>query len=263
MPLTIDPPVKLDTDLTGRVALVTGASSGLGWRFGQVLAACGAKVAIAARRTDKLDERSEIIAKAGGTAIPIELDVSDVEAGPPVFDRIEKELGPVDILVNNAGVNAAGWASRMSLEQIDTGIDTNFRGPWVLSAEFAKRHIARKGEAGWIVNVASIGAFFYSGVIAGSLYTVTQAAMVRMTEVLAKEWAPYHINVNCIAPGTIASEMVQGMIDRRGTDFIDAFPRARLGYPDDLDSTLLFLVSPSSRFVTGTVIKADDGQLPR
>ena len=79
----------------------------------------------------------------------------------------------------------------------------------------------------------------------------------------AKEWAPYHINVNCIAPGTIASEMVQGMIDRRGEDFIQAFPRKRLGYPDDLDSTLLFLVSPSSRFVTGTVIKADDGQLPR
>ena len=87
--------------------------------------------------------------------------------------------------------------------------------------------------------------------------------MVRMTEVLAKEWAPYHINVNCIAPGTIASEMVQGMIDRRGEDFIQAFPRKRLGYPDDLDSTLLFLVSPSARFVTGTVIKADDGQLPR
>jgi NAD(P)-dependent dehydrogenase (short-subunit alcohol dehydrogenase family) len=87
--------------------------------------------------------------------------------------------------------------------------------------------------------------------------------MVRMTEVLAKEWAPYFINVNCIAPGTIASEMVQGMIDRRGEDFIQAFPRKRMGYPDDLDSTLLFLVSPSSRFVTGTVIKADDGQLPR
>jgi NAD(P)-dependent dehydrogenase (short-subunit alcohol dehydrogenase family) len=230
MTLAIDPAVKLDTDLTGRVALVTGASSGLGWRFAQVLAACGARVAIAARRTDRLDELADLIRKAGGTVLAIELDVSDV---------------------------------RMSLEQIDQGIDTNFRGPWVLSAEFAKRAIARKAEAGWIVNIASIGAFFYSGTMAGSLYSVTKSAMVRMTEVLAKEWAPYFINVNCIAPGTIASEMVQGMIDRRGEDFIQAFPRKRMGYPDDLDSTLLFLVSPSSRFVTGTVIKADDGQLPR
>jgi NAD(P)-dependent dehydrogenase (short-subunit alcohol dehydrogenase family) len=263
MTLAIDPAVKLDTDLTGRVALVTGASSGLGWRFAQVLAACGARVAIAARRTDRLDELADLIRKAGGTVLAIELDVSDVTAAGPAFDRIEAELGPVDILINNAGVNAAGWASRMSLEQIDQGIDTNFRGPWVLSAEFAKRAIARKAEAGWIVNIASIGAFFYSGTMAGSLYSVTKSAMVRMTEVLAKEWAPYFINVNCIAPGTIASEMVQGMIDRRGEDFIQAFPRKRMGYPDDLDSTLLFLVSPSSRFVTGTVIKADDGQLPR
>lgn len=263
MPLAIDPPVKFDIDLSGRVALVTGASSGLGWRFAQVLAACGAKVAIAARRMDRLEELAALITAAGGTVLAVELDVSDVTAAAPVFDRIEAELGPVDILVNNAGVNAAGWASRMSLEQINTGIDTNFRGPWVLSAEFARRAIARKADAGWIVNVASIGAFFYSGTIAGSLYTVTKSALVRMTEALAKEWAPYHINVNCIAPGTIASEMVQGMIDRRGGDFIQAFPRKRMGQPDDLDSTLLFLVSPSSRFVTGTVIKADDGQLPR
>jgi NAD(P)-dependent dehydrogenase (short-subunit alcohol dehydrogenase family) len=263
MTLAIDPPVKMDTDLTGRVALVTGASSGLGWRFGQVLAACGAKVAIAARRTDRLEELARLIEGFGGTVLPVELDVSDVSKALPTFDRIEAELGPVDILVNNAGVNAAGWASRMSLEQIDAGIDTNFRGPWVLSAEFARRAIARKAEAGWIVNIASIGAFMYTGTVAGSLYSVTKSAMVRMTEVLAKEWAAYHINVNCIAPGTIASEMVQGMIDRRGEDFIKAFPRARLGYPDDLDSTLLFLVSPSSRFVTGTIIKADDGQLPR
>jgi NAD(P)-dependent dehydrogenase (short-subunit alcohol dehydrogenase family) len=248
------------TDLDGQVAIVTGASSGLGRRFATVLAACGAKVAATARRLDRLEELATEIRAAGGVCAPLPVDVTDAEQVVAVVEQAESELGPVSILVNNAGIPDAQYAARMSTELIDRVIDTNLRGPFILSCEVARRLIARKAP-GRIVNISSMGAYNYGGGGA-ALYSITKAAIDRMTETLAVEWARFHINVNSIAPGAFSSEMMDGMISRIG-DVTAGFPRRRLGDPAQLDSTLLYLVSPSSEFVTGTVVKVDDGQTAR
>jgi NAD(P)-dependent dehydrogenase (short-subunit alcohol dehydrogenase family) len=245
------------TDLTGSVAMVTGASSGLGRRFAHCLAGVGAAVAVLGRRADRLDQVAADIRAAGGTALPVPLDVTDAEAIPVAVGRVEDELGPVTILVNNAGIPDAQYATRMSLELIDDVFDTNLRAPYILSCEVARRLIAKK-LPGRIVNISSMGAYGYGG--GGSaLYSITKAGLVRLTEVLAVEWAKFGINVCGIAPGAFSSEMMDGMITRVG-DPTAHFPRGRIGDPSQLDSTLLYLVSPSSEFVTGTVIKVDDGQ---
>jgi NAD(P)-dependent dehydrogenase (short-subunit alcohol dehydrogenase family) len=251
------PTPNFSTDLTGQTALVTGASSGLGLRFAKTLATAGAKVALAARRVEKLEQVCGEIRAAGGVAEPFALDVMDAERCIGVVGEVESKLGPVSILVNNAGIPDAQRAHKMSLELIDRVLDTNLRGPFVLSCEVARRLIDQQ-LPGRMVNISSVGAFSYGG-NGAALYSITKAAIIRMTEALAVEWARYHINVNAIAPGAFASEMMDGMLQRVG-DITQAFPRKRLGDPAQLDSTLLFLVSPSSEFVTGTFVKADDGQ---
>jgi NAD(P)-dependent dehydrogenase (short-subunit alcohol dehydrogenase family) len=247
-------------DLSGHVALVTGASSGLGRRFAIVLAACGAKVAAAARREDRLKELATEIEADGGVCLALPLDVTDADQLGPAVDRVEAELGPVSILVNNAGVPDAQYATKMSVALVDQVIATNLRGPFLLSCEVARRLMKRKAP-GRIVNLSSMGAHHYAG-RGAALYSTTKAAVERMTETLAVEWARFGINVNAIAPGAFNSEMMDGMLSRVG-DITAFFPRQRLGDPAQLDSTLLYLVSPSSEFVTGMVAKVDDGQEPR
>ncbi len=247
----------VSNDLTGRVALVTGASSGLGYRFARTIAAAGAKVAVTARRVDRLEELAREIERDGGTCVPIALDVTDDEAIVQAVAHATEALGPVDILVNNAGIPDAQRAHKMSLELTDAVLDTNVRGPWLLANEVARGLIAAE-RPGRIVNISSVGAFTYSG-NGAALYSVSKMAIHRMTEVLAVEWARYHINVNGIAPGAFASEMMDGMLARMG-DITQYFPRKRLLDPALLDSTLLFLLSPASEAVTGTTIKVDDGQ---
>ncbi len=248
---------NLSNDLSGRVALVTGASSGLGYRFAQVIAASGAKVAIAARRVDRLQSLADEIRAAGGTAEAIALDMRDNESIIRAVDQAESALGTVDILINNAGVPDAQRAHKMSLELIDTVFDTNLRGPYILSCEIARRLIAAK-QPGRMVNISSVGGFNYGG-NGAALYSITKSAIVRMTECLAVEWARFNINVNAIAPGAFSSEMMDGMLQRMG-DITQFFPRKRICDPPEMDSTLLYFLSPASAAVTGTYIKIDDGQ---
>ncbi len=248
------------TDLTGQVALVTGTTSGLGRRFAIVLAKCGAKVALTGRRADRLEELAKEIRGFGGTCVPLRLDMTNTDNVLSVVADAEAALGTVTILVNNAGIPDAQRAHKMSIDLIDAVFDTNLRGPYILSCEVARRLIAKE-LPGRMVNISSIGAFNYSGGGA-ALYSITKSGIARMTEALAVEWSRYHINVNCIAPGAFASEMMDGMLQRIG-DITQAFPRKRLGDPAQLDSTLLYLVSPSSECVTGTIVKVDDGQGPR
>jgi NAD(P)-dependent dehydrogenase (short-subunit alcohol dehydrogenase family) len=252
---------NIQHDLSGQTALVTGASSGLGYRFAKVLAGAGARVAAAGRRVDRLNALVAEIRAAGGTATPITLDVADVESIQAALHEAERALGLVSILVNNAGIPDAQLATKMSLDLIDRVINVNLRGPFVLSREVARRLIEAK-QPGRIVNISSMAAFQYA-VKGASLYSTTKAAVVRMTESLAVEWASAHINVNCIAPGSFDSEMMDGMRSRIGDEFIQRFPRQRLCDPAQLDSTLLYLVSPASAAVTGTIVKVDDGQMPR
>ena len=248
------------TDLSGRVALVTGASSGLGVRFAEVLAEAGAAVVAGGRRLDRCQAVADRISSRGGRCLAVELDVRSDESMVAAVDAAEARFGLVDILVNNAGIPDAQYATRMSTELVDNVLDTNVRAPWMLSCEVARRLIKAK-QPGRIVNISSIGSFFYSGGGA-ALYSVTKAAVNRMTEALAVEWSAFHINVNAIAPGAFMSEMMEGMIQRQG-DPSALFPRKRMGQPEQLDSTLLYLVSPASEMVTGTIITVDDGQSPR
>jgi NAD(P)-dependent dehydrogenase (short-subunit alcohol dehydrogenase family) len=249
------------SDLSGQVALVTGASVGLGRRFALTLAAAGADVAVAARRVDKLKDLAAEIEALGRRCVPVPLDMTDADQIVAAVQTAEDALDTVTILVNNAGVTDAMRAHKMPLELIDSVIDTNIRGPYVLSCEVARRLIAAK-KPGRIVNLSSMGAYSYSGAAAATLYSVSKAAIARMTEVLAVEWVRYGINVNAMAPGLVYSEMTDGMISRIG-DPSESMPRKRIGHPAQLDSTLLYLVAPSSEFVTGTIVKVDDGQGPR
>ena len=240
--------------------MVTGATSGLGWRFSQVLAAAGATVIATGRREERLAELEAVIAEQGGVAHGCRMDMTDADSIIAGVDHAESVAGTVDILVNNAGIPDAQRAHKMSLDLIDRVFDTNLRGPYVLSCEVARRLIAAE-MPGRMVNISSIGAYRYEG-NGAALYSMTKAAIARMSEVLAVEWARYHINVSGIAPGAFSSEMMDGMLERMG-DITTRMPRKRIGDPAQLDSTLLYLCGPSSDAVTGTVIKVDDGQSSR
>ncbi|WP_239987422.1 SDR family NAD(P)-dependent oxidoreductase [Sphingosinithalassobacter portus] len=249
--------------LAGQVALVTGASSGLGRQFAVALAAAGASVAVAARRTDRLDELVAELRKAGASAMAVGLDIADAAAIPGAVDAVERELGAVSILVNNAGIARAKPAVNQLVDEIDAMLAVNVRGPFVLAAEVGRRLIDA-GKPGRIINIASIGAFNYDGKIPCAMYVATKSAVVRMTEALSVEWAKHGINVNAIAPGFFRSEMSGPSIAKRGEEFFNSRqPRGRIGEPPMLDSTLVYLASPASEAVTGTCIKVDDGQMPR
>ena len=217
-------------------------------------------MAVTGRREDRLKDLADEINQSGGKAFAVRLDMTDSASIVAAVQAAEEALGTITILVNNAGIPDAQRAHKMSNELIDNVFDTNLRGPYVMSCEIARRLIAAN-KPGRMVNISSVAAFNYSGGGA-ALYSITKAGVVRMTEALAVEWARFNINVNCIAPGAFASEMMDGMLERMG-DITQHFPRKRIGLPEQMDSTLLYLVSPSSAFVTGTVIKVDDGQGPR
>lgn len=247
-------------DLAGRVALVTGASSGLGERFARVLANRGASVALCARRIDRLEALAKEIEDAGGRALPVQMDAMDADGLVAAVDTAEARFGTVDILVNNAGIPDAQRAHKMPVDLVDRVLGINVRAPWLLSTEVAKRLIAEK-KPGNIVNISSTAHYSYTGGGA-ALYAVSKTAIARMTETLSTEWAFANINVNAIAPGMFVSEMTDGMFERIG-DPREWVARRRVPVPAQLDSTLLYLCSPASECVTGAVIKVEDGQSAR
>ena len=248
-------------DLTGRVALVTGASSGLGARFAEVLAAQGAAVVLAARRLDRLEALAEQIRARGGRALAVQMDATDADSLVAAVTAGEAAFGTIDILVNNAGMPDAQRAHKMSTALIDQVLGVNLRGPWILACEVARRLIAAE-QPGRIVNISSVAHYRYDGGGA-ALYAVTKTAIARMTEALAVEWAHFGINVNAIAPGMFVSEMTDGMFARMGGDPAPNLPRGRVPVAAQMDSTLLYLVAPASECVTGAVIRIDDGQSAR
>lgn len=248
------------TDLSGSVALVTGASSGFGERFARVLASQGAAVALCARRVDRLEALADEINASGGKAVAIAMDATDADALINAVETAERELGLVDILINNAGIPDAQRAHKMELELIDRVLGVNLRAPWILSCEVARRLLAAK-KPGRIVNISSTAHYRYDGGGA-ALYATTKTALARMTETLSVEWSYANINVNAICPGMFVTEMTDGMFERIG-DPRPMLARKRVPVPAQMDTTLLYLVSPSSECVTGAVIKVDDGQSAR
>ncbi len=243
--------------LKGKRALVTGASSGLGARFAEVLAADGAQVLLAARRVDRLASLVASIGAAGGDARAVELDViapgSVASAVAAAADG-----GGIDILVNNAGISIEKRITDFTLDDYDRLMGTNQRGAWLAAQAVGQAMIAR-GQGGKIVNIASVLA---SSVLTGlSLYSMSKAAVVQMTRSMALEWARFDIQVNAIAPGYIETEINTGHFNSEaGKGQIAKLLRKRVGHPRDLDGALRLLVSPQSNFITGSVITIDDGQ---
>jgi NAD(P)-dependent dehydrogenase (short-subunit alcohol dehydrogenase family) len=249
-------------ELTGRVALVTGGGSGLGRRFAQNLAENGATVIVAGRRLEAIQETAEIINSRRNRAEACQLDVCDAAAITEAIGKCESRLGIIDILVNNAAITDSDRAERLPLQLIDRVIDTNFRAPFLLATEVARRLITA-GSPGRIVNISTSGVKYYHRNATAALYVATKAAVLRLTETLAMEWAEFGINVNAIVPGMFMSEMTKSHIEKFGEKVASRFPRKRFGQPDYLDSTLLYLVSPRSHFVTGAHIVVDDAQTGR
>jgi NAD(P)-dependent dehydrogenase (short-subunit alcohol dehydrogenase family) len=247
-------------DLAGKIAWITGASSGLGARFAHVLARHGATVALSARRLDRLQALADAIAAEGGRALVVPADTSIVAAIRDAAARIEAEAGPIDILVNNAGISRQARLEAVTEDDYDAVLDTNLKGPFFAAQAAALQMIAHKRE-GRIVNIASIAAMRTLG--HQSAYGIAKAGMVHMTHSMAREWGRHGINSNAICPGYIRTEIAGDYWDtEQGAALINRLPRKRLGEPRDLDGLLLLLCSgEASRFINGAEIVADDGMI--
>ena len=241
-------------DLSGEVALVTGASSGLGRRFAEVLAAHGAKVVAAARRTERL---VELAAQNEGIA-PLALDVTASETIDPALEEAERAFGPLTLLVNNAGIASGRRILDTAEDEWSAVQKTNVDSVWHLSRAFAKRLIARK-QPGAIINIASLVAEKVG--VSSAAYAVSKAAVLHMTKAQALEWARHAIRVNAISPGYIHSEMTDDYLaSPAGQELIRRIPQRRAGEPSDLDGALLLLASPrASGFMTGASLLVDGG----
>ncbi len=241
------------------VALVTGASSGLGLHFAGVLARAGAKVVVAARRTDRLEKLADEIRAAGGVAVPVALDVTDPGSVRAAFDAAEAAVGPVTVLVNNAGVTDPAFITRMTEKQWRGVLEVNLDGVFRVGQEGARRMVAN-GKGGSIVNIASIvglGAIKTLGA-----YAASKAGVIALTRTMALELARDKIRVNAIAPGYIATELNDDFWDTdAGKRMIAHVPMRRLGRLEELDGPLLLLASQAGSFMTGTVVTVDGGHL--
>jgi NAD(P)-dependent dehydrogenase (short-subunit alcohol dehydrogenase family) len=244
--------------LEGRVALVTGASSGLGRRFAQVLADLGARVILGARRTQPLDDVCDEIARAGGRARAIAIDVTDSTSVAEVFTEIASGDG-LDILINNAGVTATQPVLDLSEEQWDHVVDTNLKGSFLV-AQAAARLMKAQGRGGVIVNIASILGMRVAGSVAA--YTASKAGVVQLTKAMALELARYGIRVNALCPGYIETDLNRDFFaTEAGQAMIKRIPQRRLGRPEDLDAPLLLLCSDAGSYITGASLAVDGGHL--
>lgn len=252
-------------DLSGRVAFITGASSGLGAQFAKTLASAGAAVVLASRRVDKLKDLRAEIEGQGGDAHVLELDVTDFGSIKSAVAHAETEVGSIDILVNNSGVSTTQRLQDVSPADYDFMFDTNVKGAFFVAQEVGKRMLARaKGSApgtytgGRIVNIASMAGLRVLPQI--GVYCMSKAAVVQMTRAMALEWGKFGINVNAICPGYIDTEINHHhWSTEQGQKLVQMLPRKRVGQAKDLDAVLVMLCSDQSHFINGAVISADDG----
>jgi len=254
-------------DLTGRVALITGASSGFGAHWARLLAAAGARVVIAARRVEKLEALAAEIRSGGGEVLVVALDVTDPAATGAAYDAAEAAFGTVDTIIANAGVATEKPTLEVDAAEFDAVVGTNLKGVFLTVTEGARRLIAagsaegaeQGGGRGRVVIVGSItGRKLYSGM---APYSASKAGVGHMGRVFAREWARKGINVNVIHPGYFATEMTADTFAGSAGDYLlKSFPRRRMGPITDMDVPLLFFASDLSQYVTGSELTIDDGQ---
>ncbi len=249
--------MAVNFDLSGKVALVTGASGGLGLHFAQTLAAAGAKVALAARRKDQLEANVATI--GSDKAIAVAMDVTDPDSVGRGVAEVAQRLGPASIVVNNSGVTATRSALDLDAGEWDKIMDTNLKGAWLVARAAAKLLIEAK-LPGSIINIASILGFRVAGHVAP--YAASKAGLVQLTQALALEWARYRIRVNAIAPGYIETDLNRDFFaSDLGKALVARIPQRRLGQIGDLDGALLLLASDASAYMTGSSIVVDGGHL--
>lgn len=246
-------------DLRGESALVTGASGGLGRHLAGRLAASGAKVALAARRFEKVREAVEEIRARGGEAVPVAMDVGDSSEVRAGLDEAERHLGPVTILVNNAGTAVTRPIVQHEEADWDLVVGTNLKGSWLVAREAARRMIGH-GVGGNIINVASILGLRVAGHVPS--YCASKAGLLHLTKAMALELARHRIRVNALAPGYLETEMNREFFDSApGKAIVNRIPQRRLGRPEDLDGPFLLLASGASAYMTGAVLVVDGGHV--
>lgn len=246
-------------DLQGRIALVTGASSGLGLHFAGALAAAGASVAVAARRTDRLQQAVEAIEAAGGRALAVPADVTELASVRACFAAVEARWGTVDLVVNNAGAAVARPLLEQTEDDWDAVVDTNLKGAWFVAQEGARRMVAA-GRPGAIVNIASITGERVAGGVAP--YCASKAGLIHLTRAMALELARHRIRVNALAPGYIETELNRDFLASTAGERLQArIPQGRFGRPEELVGPLLLLASDAGAFMTGSVLAVDGGHL--
>lgn len=246
--------------LKGKVVLVTGASSGLGAHFAQVVSGAGAKVVIAARRVERLQALAEQLRAQGGEVIAVALDVTSRASVEAAFELAQQTFGVVDVVINNAGVGGAVKALEVTEQDWSTMISTNLDGVWRV-AQCAAQRMAKEGKGGSIINIASIlGERVGTGL---SHYCAAKAGVLQLTKALALEFARYDIRVNAIAPGYFQTEMNDGYFNsEKGQAYIkSAVPMRKLGQLEQLDGPLLLLASAAGSFMTGATLAVDGGHL--
>jgi NAD(P)-dependent dehydrogenase (short-subunit alcohol dehydrogenase family) len=245
--------------LANQIAIVTGASSGLGAHFARVLAEAGAKVALLARRKRLAEDIAAEIESHGGHALAFAADVTDPDSLHQALEDIEKQLGISDILVNNAGAHAGDMALELKLDDWNKVVETNLKGAWLLTQQLAQ-HWVEKQHPGTVINIASI---LGMGVSPGVMpYAVSKAGLLQMTKALALEWARYGIRVNAIAPGYFPTDLNRDFLaSEAGAAIKKRVPMRRFGELSDLDGPLLLLASSASAYMTGSVITVDGGHL--
>lgn len=246
-------------DLSGKTALVTGASSGLGQHFASLLAQQGVKVAVGARRLDRLTELCEALSRDGAKTLPVALDVADSTSVATAVNTVVNEFGALDILVNNAGVAITKAAMDVDENDWDQVMNTNLKGAWLVAQEAARKMI-ESGKGGSIINIASITGLRVAGQV--STYAASKAAIIHLTKALALELSRHQIRVNAIAPGYIETELNRDFFaSSAGQTLIKRIPQRRLGKQHELDGALVLLASDASSYMTGSVIVVDGGHL--
>jgi len=245
--------------LQTRVALVTGASSGLGQHFAETLTAAGAQVAICARRTDKLEELVERLRWQGADIIAVTMDVCDGDSVRAGLEEIERSLGVVNLVVNNAGVASTQSVLEHDESTWDQVVDTNLKGAWLVAQESARRMV-KAGKPGSIVNIASILGERVAGGAAS--YAASKAGLIQLTKAMALELARHRIRVNAIAPGYVSTDLNREFLaSEAGQRLMSRIPQRRFADPSELDGPLLLLASDAGSFITGSVLAVDGGHL--